>query len=150
METTSDSKRSGNGTEDRYRSKNTFSVASSFPFELVEAILRYVPVPDLMVAAANVPKFWREVIENSKKIWKRIARYSPQDDGSIDRKGRKRAASLAFSSGNPHLPWNFNYPLLNGILYVHRRTDGAEGFIFAPISEKQTLRVLDPGSKTAK
>ena len=139
----------GSTEENKNVNKSAESVSSSFPFELVETVLAQLSVPDLMVAAANVPKFWRDVIENSKEVWTSIARYSIKDTQIPTKKGRKRSAYTPFGPRNG-APWTFNYTFSNGILYAVRRSDGVEGFIFAPISEKLTLCVLDPKRKTAK
>ena len=100
-----------------------------------------------MIAAANVPSFWREVIGNSKEIWRSLIRYPFEDGNSlVNRNANKRLASEAFGYDTQKV-WTFKYTLTNGILFVHRNTDGAEGFIFAPISEKLPLRVIEPDTK---
>lgn len=124
------------------------SIASSYPFELVELVLLHLSVPDLLIAAANLPKFWREVIPNSKEIWKRIARYPINEPKTPTKKSIQLGACATFLADNDH-PWMFKYLFSKGMLYVVRRCDGVEGFIFAPFSEKLTLRVADPATKIA-
>jgi hypothetical protein len=47
---------------------------------MIEAILVYLTVPELSLAALQLPKLWRDVIESSKEIWKSIARYDYDDN----------------------------------------------------------------------
>ena len=121
----------------------TSTVAASFPFELIETILLNLPIRDIVVAAANVPDFWRKVIENSKGIWKRLAK-----DPSIDAR-RLAQVGTVFEVGIS-TPLSFKYTLRNGILFVHRTADGAEAYIFAPVSEKKPLCVIDPSRTTTE
>lgn len=120
--------------------------SSAFPCEIVDAIVEYLTVPELLIFAGNAPTFWRQVIENSSPIWKRIAAYPwleyPKPKVDLRRTRSGQASSFA--------PWNFKYPLANGMLFVHRTECGTEAFLFAPLSEQATLRVLDPSKTTAK
>lgn len=44
------------------------SVACSFPPELIEMVVKEIPVLDLMIAASEFPAAWRAVVESSKDV----------------------------------------------------------------------------------
>ncbi|KAK3720853.1 hypothetical protein LTR37_003516 [Vermiconidia calcicola] len=122
----------------------TSTVAASFPFELIETILLNLSITDIVVVAANVPKFWRKVIENSKEIWKRLAtRYPPVDAHRLVQAKGDMEAGIS-------TPLSFRYTVRNSILFVHRTAAGAEAYIFAPVSDKKPLCVIDPSRTTAE
>ena len=113
--------------------KDQSSVAASSPFELVEAILLQLTVPELLIAAANVPRYWRSMIETNPNIVQKLHRY-PYLDGSLS------IMTVVHST-------TFSYPIRNGTLFLHRDRLGNEGIVFASRADKLTIKVLKTREK---
>jgi hypothetical protein len=114
------------------------SLALSLPFEMVEAILVHLSAPDLLFAAANVPKRWRDVIENSTEVWRILARHQ-YDEKTNWAKTRRQTLSI-FNQERKTIKCFF----LKGMLFAHRDSFGNTGFIFAPGSDNAPLEIPDP------
>ena len=122
MDTTSDKAIafSNNTIPNKSMAQNAKSKLATFPVELVEQVLTNLAVQDLIVAAAALPKFWRDVVENSNEIRKHIKSH------------KCRHYSPA------------------GVLYVHRTAGGLEGYIHVSKDKALPSCILDPERTIAK
>lgn len=113
------------------------ALAETMPTEIIESILILTPVPDLIIAAANLPSRWRAVLEASKPLQKHIVNFLAVKD--------RTPYSIPHTDG-----WMFTCPGApdGGHLLVHRRPNGDEGFMVIPKFRKSSMIVLDPTTKT--
>jgi hypothetical protein len=93
---------------------------------------------EVIMAAAYLPQAWREVVEASFLIRKKLRELHYFDDTR--------------SNGHmePGSPFWFSSSLEHGILFVWHFMPGWESLIFAPFSIKARLRILEPGTKVVE
>lgn len=123
-------------TNTNVSSKDRSSVAGSLPFELVETILLQLDVPEMLLAAAHLPNFWRSVIENSTYIGQKLRQY-----GYLDGTNSIMQALLSTT---------FKYSLPGGMLFVHCDILGNEGLVLASPTDRTGLKVLTPRGKVQR
>ena len=120
------------------------SLTLSLPYEMIEAILVHLSVPELLLAAPNIPKSWRDVIESSRQIWKSIARYDYDDEHIIVKKRFRKWPRPSSDRLYTDVGVTVRCFLLGGQLFIHHGPLGNDGFIFAPGREELPLKILDP------
>ena len=119
------------------------SLALSLPYEMVEAILVYLTVPELLLAAPHLPKLWRDVIGTSRQIWKNIARYDYDDNHNVAQNGSGKRPLSNLDGCYRGAGTSTRCFLLGGQLFIHQDSFGNDGFIFAPGREELPLKILD-------
>ena len=135
----------------RSATKKARSIASTLPFELVEHILLETGVSDLLMAAAHVPRFWHEVIEQSTGIRSMVTEEFACQIPRAHRPNPNRMMAPVARCLTRDMRWMFRSYLTDGALYVDRRCKGrAEEFLFVSAAEERPLCLINPARTIAK
>ncbi|KAF2482240.1 hypothetical protein BDY17DRAFT_346355 [Neohortaea acidophila] len=159
---------------DSKKMRRRHSVACLFPPELIEMVIKDIPILDLMIAATEFPSTWRApeeedpIFQHQRRINTRMYPEKPPSP-------RLPAAPKPLIKAYQSCAFKTIFPGM-GTLYIHRRhsdtitetktsttaystttttiitittaTRPAEGFFFRPTGSSSSIRVLDPTSKS--
>ena len=114
------------------------NLAISLPAELIEMVLSNFSLSDTIVAAAHLPQLWRDGVDNSAQIRKKLRALHYFDD------------SRSNGCIRPGLPFWFSSILEHGLLFVWHVIPNLDGIIFAPYSRRARLRILNPTTKVVE
>ena len=116
------------------------SLALNFPYEIIEAIVVNLKVPDLYRAAAHLPTPWREVVQSSLEIWQRLARYDYNDEIVNVKTHSLHEKSETASKQDGE---TIKGILRKGWLFARASWCRQGGLIFAPSANESEILILD-------